>query len=370
MSGPSVGKPVAVRRMCDDFNVLKTLSVRVQEELEKIKGVKDIEDDLRAGKSEIKIIVDEDRAAIHDLEVETIANFIMYAYKGGVATEFRQHNEEIEIIVKFNINFRNDPAGILEIKIPNKNGDMIPLKNVATTKTTRSYGKIRRYDGKRVVTVTANIEPGVNTSRNVNMQIRKIMSVFTEQFPGYILKYGGEYEDTQKSIQSLFQAFGLAVFLIYMIIASMFRSFIQPFMLMFTIPFTIVGVFLGLIFMRTPISMMSFLGIIALTGIVVNDSIVLIDFINRKMTETQDRFEAIIEAAKTRLRPILLTSITTILGLLPLALGMFGKEQMLTPMAISIVWGLAFSSILTLLFIPCLYTIVDDIKKKFWKVGA
>jgi multidrug efflux pump subunit AcrB len=141
-------------------------------------------------------------------------------------------------------------------------------------------------------------------------------------------------------------------------------------MLMFTIPLAIMGVFLGLIILNTPMGMMSFLGVIALTGIVVNDSIVLIDFINRRISEGGDRIEAVIEASKTRLRPIILTSITTIFGLTPLALGIFGKERMLTPMAISIAWGLTFSSTLTLLLIPCLYLIVDDIKVRLWKTNT
>jgi HAE1 family hydrophobic/amphiphilic exporter-1 len=238
---------------------------------------------------------------------------------------------------------------------------------VATIERTSGYAKIRRYDQKRVITVTANIESGVNNSRDVNNEVKKRMEPFMDQYPGYSLMYGGEYEDTQKSMRSLGEAFILALFLIYMIIASTFKSFIQPFMLMFTIPLAIMGVFIGLIVTRTPMGMMSFLGIIALTGIVVNDSIVLIDFINRRIAEGGNRIEAVIDASKTRLRPILLTSITTIFGLMPLALGIFGKERMLTPMAISIAWGLTFSSSLTLLLIPCLYTIFDDIKTRLWR---
>jgi len=370
MAGPPVGKAVAVRVMGDDYQILRTISGKALEELKKIKGVVDIEDDFRPGKSEIKVVVDEDKAALYGLNVEAVATSINHAYMGGIATEFKDQNDEIDVVVKLNEKFRNKLYGILDMKVPNSRGHMIPLKNVATVERTRGYGKIRRYDERRVITVTANIESGVNNSRDVNQEIKQRMEKFMQQFPQYIVKYGGEYEDTQESMNSLIQAFGLAVFLIYMIIASTFKSFIQPFMLMFTIPFAVVGVFVGLIVMRTPIGMMSFLGIIALAGIVVNDSIVLIDFINRRRAEAGDRIEAIIDASKARLRPILLTSITTILGLMPLALGIFGREESLTPMAISIVWGLAFSSILTLLLIPCLYTIVDDIKSRAWQKHA
>jgi multidrug efflux pump len=367
MAGPPVGKAVAVRVMGDDFEILQGIAQTVGEELHRIKGVKDIENDFSLGKSEIKVIVDEDKAALYKLDVESVATAMQYAYQGGLATEFKDENDEIDVVVKFSEEFRNNSSRILDLKIPNTEGYMIALKNVATLERTSGYAKIRRYDQKRVITVTANIESGVNNSRDVNNAIKKKMEKFMEQYPGYILNYGGEYEDTQESMQSLFEAFILAIFLIYMIIASTFKSFLQPFMLMFTIPLAIMGVFIGLIVMRTPMGMMSFLGIIALTGIVVNDSIVLIDFINRRMAEGGDRMEAIIEASKARLRPIMLTSITTIVGLMPLALGIFGKERMLTPMAISIAWGLAFSSTLTLILIPCLYAISDDIKTRLWK---
>ena len=367
MAGPPVGKAVAVRIMGDDFQVLKIIAQKVREELSTIKGVKDIEDDFLSGKSELKVIVDEDKAALYQIDVEGVAMAIQYAYKGGVATEFKDENEEIDVVVKFNETVRNNLYGVLDLKIPNAGGHLIPLKNVASIERTSGFAKIRRYDQRRIITVTANIESGLNNSRDVNDGIHKKMESFMENYPGYILHYGGEYEDTQDSMRSLGEAFILALFLIYMIIASTFKSFIQPLLLMLTIPLAIMGVFIGLIVMRTPMGMMSFLGVIALTGIVVNDSIVLIDFINRRRAEGGDRIEAIIDASKTRLRPIMLTSITTIFGLTPLALGLFGKEPMLTPMAISIAWGLTFSSTLTLFLIPSLYTVVEDVKTRFWK---
>lgn len=370
MTGPPVGKAVAVRVMGDNFQTLHLISQKIIAELQMIKGVQDIEDDFRSGKTELTVIVDEDKAALYKLNVQSVATAVMHAYRGGVATEFKAENDEIDVVVKFNESFRNNLYGILDIRIPNAQGHMVPLKNVAGVEQADGYAKIRRYDQKRVITVTANIQPGVNNSRDVNREIKKRMELFMEDYPGYILKFGGEYEDTQKSMQSLLEAFVLAIFLIYMIIASTFKSFLQPFMLMFTIPLSVIGVFVGLIVMRTPMGMMSFMGIIALAGIVVNDSIVLIDFINRRRAQGGDRIRAVIEASKTRLRPILLTSITTILGLMPLALGLFGKERMLTPMAISIAWGLSFSSSLTLLLIPCLYTITDDIKCRLWKVES
>jgi HAE1 family hydrophobic/amphiphilic exporter-1 len=252
------------------------------------------------------------------------------------------------------------------MKIQNTKGDIIPLKNVASLEHASGYAKIRRVDQKRVINILADIKEGENNTRDVIHEVQRRIENYMKQFPGYTLEFGGEYEDTQESIVSMLKAFGLALLLIYMILATTFKSFTQPFMLMISIPFAVIGVFVGLLVMRTPIGMMSFLGMIALAGIVVNDSIVLIDFINRYRAEAgaSDMMETVIEACKTRLRPILLTSITTIFGLMPIALGIFGREFLMTPMAISIVWGLTLSSIMTLFIMPCLYMTLEDIKIK------
>lgn len=366
--GPPLGRPVDVKVLGDNFNILRRIAAQVMDELGRIKGVTDIESDYRPGKQELRVVVDEAKAALYNLTVDMIAITVQRAFMGGVATEFRGRDDEIDIIVKLDADTRRDPNAIRELKIRNRSGALVPLKNVAAIVFARGQAKIRRYEQKRAITINAEISQGVSTSRIVNLELEKRMENFMNQHPEYRLDLGGEFEETGKSLVSLFQAFGLAVFLIYMILATMFRSFIQPLMLMIAIPFAVIGVFVGLIVMRYPMGMMSFLGIIALAGIVVNDSIVLIDFINRHMAQEADpagRLERLIAACRLRLRPVLLTSITTIVGLLPIALGIFGREFMMTPMAISIVWGLCLSSTLTLFIIPCFYLIVEDAKGFF-----
>jgi len=189
------------------------------------------------------------------------------------------------------------------------------------------------------------------------------MRTYMQYYPGYNLAYGGEVEDTNRSMSSLFRAFGVALFLIYMILATMFKSFLQPFMIMLSIPFSLLGVFVGLVLTQTPMGMMAFMGVTALAGIVVNDSIVLISFINARNRGENPLpvFDAVVEACRVRLRPIMLTQITTTLGLLPLALGLGGREVLMTPMAIAIVWGLFFACWLNLLFLPCFYLTSEDI---------
>ncbi len=365
--GPPVGRPVAVRIMGDEFDTLQHIGSRVMGQLAQIRGVVDIAQDFRPGKDEIRVTVDEDRASLYGLSVEAVALSVQHAYMGGAASEYTDRNEEIDIIVKLDERIKNNLDYIGNMKIKTPDGALIPVKNVALVERAPGFGKIRRYDQNRVINVTANIAPGANNSRDVIFELERRMEPILKQFPGYQLSYGGEFEETERSMTSLFEAFGLALFLIYMILATMFQSFIQPFLIMLSIPFAALGVFVGLVVMQTPMGMMSFLGVIALAGIVVNDSIVLIDFINRRRAEVHTPDEimpAIIESCKTRLRPILLTEITTIFGLLPLALGIFGREVLMTPMAIAIVWGLLFSSVLTLLIIPCFYLVFEDIKAK------
>lgn len=365
--GPPVGKPVAVRVLGDEFGPLESIAREVIAQLKNIRGVVDAEMDFQPGKDEIRIRVDEDKAALYGLSVEAVARTVQYAYLGGVATELKLENEDVDVVVKLDEKTRDSIRGILDLKVRSRDGHMIPLKNVAALERTQGYAKIRRRDQKRVINVTANIIEGENNSRDVIHAVEKSMQPFMEDFPGYELSFGGEFEDTGKSMASLFRSFAVALLLIYMILATMFKSFVQPFMLMLSIPFAVMGVFVGIIVMQVPVGMMAFLGIIGLSGIVVNDSIVLIDFINRRKAEaapSEDRLAVIIDACRTRLRPILLTSLTTILGLMPLALGIFGREFMMTPMAISIVWGLSLSSVLTLFIVPCFYTILEDIQLK------
>ena len=362
--GPPVGRDVLVRVTGDDFTVLSRIALQVKALMAGINGITDIEDDYRPGKDELRVFVDEDRAAIYGLSVEDIATGVQYAHMGGIATTFDDRNEEFDVVVKLDERFRENSSDILELKVKNSDGALIPLKNVAELRRTGGFGKIRRFDQRRVINVTANTNKDLITPQNAQKEISLRMQAFMQDYPSYNLKFGGEVEDTRRSMSSLFRAFGLALFLIYMILATMFKSFLQPFMIMLSIPFSLLGVFIGLVVSQTPMGMMAFMGVTALAGIVVNDSIVLISFINdrNRGNDPLPIFDAVVDACRVRLRPIMLTQITTTLGLLPLALGLGGREMLMTPMAIAIVWGLFFACSLNLLFLPCFYLISDDLK--------
>jgi len=363
--GPPVGRDVLVRITGDNFEVLSGLAKLIKSEMAQINGITDIEDDYRPGKDELRVFVDEDRAAIYGLSVEDVATGVQYAHMGGIATTFDDRNEEFDVVVKLDERFRSNSSDILELRVKNSDGALIPLKNVAELRRAGGFGKIRRFDQRRVINVTANTIDELITPKAAQKAIDQRMQAYMQYYPGYNLAYGGEVEDTNRSMSSLFRAFGVALFLIYMILATMFKSFLQPFLIMLSIPFSLLGVFIGLVLTQTPMGMMAFMGVTALAGIVVNDSIVLISFINARNrgNDSLPVFDAIVEACRVRLRPIMLTQITTTLGLLPLALGLGGREVLMTPMAIAIVWGLLFACWLNLLFLPCFYLISDDITR-------
>jgi multidrug efflux pump subunit AcrB len=363
--GPPVGRDVLVRVTGDDFAVLSRIARRVTAEMAQIDGLTDIEDDYRPGKDEMRVFVDEERAAMYGLTVEDVATSVQYAHMGGIATTFSTRNEEFDVVVKLDERFRTASIGILELKVRNSDGALIPLKDVAELRRTGGFGKIRRFDQRRVINVTANTINEVITPSNAQQEISRRMQAVMRDYPGYTLNFGGEVEDTRRSMASLFRAFGLALLLIYMILATMFKSFLQPFMIMLSIPFSLLGVFIGLVLTQTPMGMMTFMGVTALAGIVVNDSIVLISFINDRSRGDNPlpAFDAVVDACRVRLRPIMLTQITTILGLMPLALGLGGREVLMTPMAIAIVWGLIFACWLNLLFLPCFYLINNDLTR-------
>ena len=241
-------------------------------------------------------------------------------------------------------------------------GQRIFLRDVAHLETAVGTSKIRRDDQKRAVTVLADIDTRKANVYQVTERLKRKFSDVGSRFPGYRVVVKGERQELEESLASIPQISVIALLLIYFILGSLFKSFIQPFIVIATIPFAVDGVLIGHVIMREPLSFLSMMGLIALAGIVVNDSLILVDFINRARTEGVPRDEAILASGVARFRPVLLTTLTTVGGLIPLAFFATGQAKFLSPMAISVVWGLSFATILTLFLIPCMYAMVDDLE--------
>ncbi|MFC2062168.1 efflux RND transporter permease subunit [Elusimicrobiota bacterium] len=363
--GPPVGKPIAVEVRGDDYDMLLKITGKIKALMKTINGVEDIKDNYEMDKEEIQIAINKNEAARLGLNVRQIASTIRYAFEGGVATTLRKEGEEIEVIVRLPEKHRNNINTLKRLTIPNNRDRLIKLNKVASFHNKQGVKNLSHKEGKRTITVTASIDENQTTSIAANREIIGEFKDIPQKYPGYYFKSGGEWEDTTESVNSIFKAFGIAFMLIYMILATQFKSFIQPFIIMTSVPFGIIGVIAALYLHGQPLSIMAMFGMVGLTGVVVNDSLILVDFINKRIKQGMDIMESIIDAGRTRLRPILLTSITTIIALMPLIYGIGGSDPFLVPSAIAMAYGLFAATFLTLVIVPCVFLIVNDIKKRF-----
>ncbi|MFH1501941.1 MAG: efflux RND transporter permease subunit [Candidatus Eisenbacteria bacterium] len=368
--GPPSGRPVEVRVKGEDPDVLRRIADEMKAGLATIDGVVDIDDDMTPGKSELRASIIPEEAALYGLSALDIAVAVRSAFEGVEATKYRgSGDDEIEVVVRLEESDRRSLDDLRGLRLSTPSGRLVALGNVAEFSVAEAPAELHRRNGDRVVTVTAGVTGGT-TSTEVNGVLRQSFADVPERYPGYRLDFGGEYEETQESFTSLLLAFGVAILLIYLILGTEFQSFIQPLIVMFTVPFAFIGVVIGLVIMRYPFTLNAGVAIVALAGVVVNDSIVLVDFIKKARAAGESRWESIVQAGCMRLRPILLTSITTILGVLPLALGWGGVSITWGPMAASLAWGLAFATVLTLFVIPALFSIVDDARARFGKLDV
>lgn len=364
--GPPVGRPIAITIRGEKFKTLAEISENIEDYLKGVKGVKDIASDYELGENQIQVIVDEEKAATADLAVADIANSVNNAFRGGLATSIKptQAEEEIDVLVRFPEQYRKKADAFSKIVVPNKAGRLIPLEKVASLKYQTSVNRINHLDGKRAITVRAGVDKENITSIEANQKIAKEFANISSIHPGYNLEFRGEQEENVKSKRSFLRAFALAGFLIFLILAANFNSLVQPLVVMMAIPFGLIGVIWAFFFHGLSLGFFMMVGIVGLTGIVVNDSIVLVDFINNLRRQGKGRRESIVEAGKLRLRPVILTTITTSLGLTPTAYGIGGGDPFLKPMALTIVWGILCASFLTLIVLPCIYAIIDDVTVK------
>jgi multidrug efflux pump subunit AcrB len=362
--GPPVGKPVAVEVRGDEYPQLLKIRNRIIAFMKTVEGIEDIKDNYELDKEEIQISIDKREASRLGLSVRQIAMTIRYAFEGGVATTVRKGDDDMDVVVRLPEEARNSFETLKTLTIPNDMGRLIRLDRVAVFTTNQGIRVLNHQDSRRTVTITAAIDDSKITAVEANRKIKNEFADISSEYPGYFLKIGGEWEDTSESIQSIFKAFAVAFLLIYMILATQFKSFIQPLIIMTSVPYGLIGVVLALYFHGQPISMMALFGVVGLTGVVVNDSLILVDFINKRKNAGIGIFEAVMEAGRMRLRPIMLTSITTIIALMPLIYGIGGEEPFLVPAAIAMSYGLLAATFLTLVLVPCIYLIVNDISVK------
>ncbi|MBI4386228.1 MAG: efflux RND transporter permease subunit [Elusimicrobia bacterium] len=358
--GPPVGQAVFVRTRGPEPGVNRAIADEIKAELAKIPGIYDVRDSLEAGKKQWLFTLDAREAAFAGLDAERVSLDLFYAVDGVEVSKIQRPDEEVDIRLKLLPQQRSNPADLLALEVLNLQGRPVHLGSVSRVLESQGPPVLQRYNFHPAVSVTSNVDLSKNTSREVNNRIQKRFQDLPKRHPGYELIYGGEEEETNKSLRSLFRAFGTALLLDFVILATLFGSYVQPFLILLTIPIGLIGVTYALLLHGMPASFMALLGVVAMTGVVVNNAIVLVNFINEKRSLGMGAAEAALEASVDRLRPIWASSITTLLGLFPTAYGFGGHEPFVAPMAMALAWGLTFAMPMTLFIIPAAYVIIDD----------
>nr|WP_249116063.1 efflux RND transporter permease subunit [Azoarcus sp. L1K30] len=353
--GPPTAKPVSIKVRSDDYGQLRAAADALLEEVRKLPGVRDITDDDVPGRNELRLVLNREKLARAGVAPSEVARLLRLYGEGEMVASTRDEGEKVEVIVRAKPERLNDVTELLQRPVPLSDGSSVPLGSVVDHQTRLSKGYIRHYQLTRAITVEAELDKAQIDTVSANARLKEAWTRLQPAYPGVTLDFSGELEDIQESIDSMSKLFAFGVGLIYLILATQFRSYWQPLMILATVPLAFTGVVLGLLISGNPLSLYTLYGVIALTGIAVNSAIVLIDAANDRREAGMSVHHAAIYAGRRRVVPILITSMTTIGGLLSLAIGLGGKSLMWGPVAASIVWGLGFSTVLTLFAIPLIY---------------
>lgn len=359
--GPPTGNPVELRVLGDDKDQNLIIARMIEEDLKNKKGVEDVEVNYSEGKKELRFMPDRVKMAAYGIDMTQLSTLLRMAIDGYEATKFRNDDgEEIKVLVMYRESDRDDMDDLKQLIVSTPLGVHVPLSELGEFSIARGASQIQRYNAKRSITITANVNKVDINSDEANRYLKEKYKDISRRYPGHRLDFGGEAQEQEKSFKSLLEAFVVALIIIYLILATQFQSFSQPMVVLFTVPFSMLGVAVGLIAMNLTFSLVAGISVVALSGVVVNDSLVLVDFVNKARAGGMSRRQALVVSGTRRMRPILLTTITTIAGLMPMATGIGGESLTWQPMAICIIWGLAFATFLTLFIIPSAYAILDD----------
>ncbi len=351
-----------------DYGVLKQLAISVATKLQAVPEFSDIKIRMRAGRPELGVSIDRKRAALYGLSVKDIATTIHGKIRGLRATYYHTQAREVEVVARLQPEDRKDIEDIRNLVLTTPEGDPLFLNQVATLRFDIGPSEIWRKNRERMVQVSAS--RGILSLDRAGERVKETLRAL--EFPeDYFYKLGGDYEKMLRNQREFKAAIILTLILIFLVLASLFESYIQPFIIMAAVPLAVIGVMVALYITNTSITVGALIGMMMLGGIVVNDSIVLVDLVNRlKKDKNFSQLKAIIKAGEDRLRPILMTSVTTILGLLPMALDKSEAATLWVPLAIAVIGGLFTATILTLFIVPSMYMVIDDMRRLFKKVES
>ncbi len=360
-SALSTGDDVNVELAHSDFEVLLASVDAVKAALKRIPGASDIQDSFEVGKRELRLGLTP-LGVSSGMTLEQLARQVRQAFYGAESQRVQRGSDNLKVLVRFPESERRSLADIYAMRVRLPDGTEVPFRSVADVTEARGYATIERTDRRRVVSVSAKVDEAVGNATAANARLRdEIMPQIAGSYPGLAYTFEGEEKERQESMVSLLRNFGVALVLIVGLLGVQLRSYVQPLIIVSVIPFGLIGAGVGHLAMGYPLSFLSMFGLVALTGVVVNDSLILVDFVNTQRANGMSLHESVIHAARTRFRPIIFTTLTTFLGLAPLLTEKSVQAQFLIPMAISLAYGLVFATAITLVLVPCLCRVYDDV---------
>ncbi|NLY75251.1 MAG: efflux RND transporter permease subunit, partial [Firmicutes bacterium] len=353
------GAPIAINIEGPDLNTLKVLAEQVKEIVKQVPGTREVNSSWEEGRPELQLRINRQRATAYGISPSTIASTVQTAFQGTVATQIRLAGEEYNVLLQLKEIDRQNQTDLKKLYLPTATGGMVPLAEVVDFVQTTGPNKIRRENQTRQVQVTSQI---------VGSDLGKITGIIKERIqreiilpPNYDIVFAGNIKEMQEAFGALTLALLMAIVLVYIVIAIQYENLVHPLAIMGSLPLTLFGISWSLLLTGRIFDVSAFIGVIMLAGIVVNNAIVLVDYIETLRSRGMERIDAILEAGPTRLRPVLMTTLTTVLGLIPLALGIGEGSEMNVSLATVVIGGLTFSTVLTLVIVPIIYSVLDDL---------
>ncbi|MCG9876602.1 MAG: efflux RND transporter permease subunit [Leptospiraceae bacterium] len=364
VNGPPVGAAVTVAIEGKNYKTIQVIAEELKSLLKKTEGVINVNDDYNLGREEIQIRVKDSNSSLTGIDTSTVANYVRTAIEGVEAANIRKGKDEVKIVLLNQDIYRNDITDLDNIKIVNRYGLLTPIQAISDRTVYQGIEAYFHNDFEKAITVTADIREDITSAGDVNGKISEVFKDVGLRYPGYSIKFRGEQEETNKSMVSLGKATILAIFGIYAILAIIFNSALKPLVILACIPLGFIGVVIGFITSGKTLSFLAMVGIIGLAGVIVNASIVIVDTIQEYEKKGLPFYDCLVQASTDRFRPILVTTFTTMAGMIPTAYAIGGSDPILIPMTLSLAWGLGFGSFGSLLFIPAVFSVYGRVTGK------
>jgi multidrug efflux pump subunit AcrB len=363
-NGPPVGKPLTLTLRSTNSKELNELTDKFLNELRKLKGLSNVESDEEDSGKEYRFIFNDEKRSLSQVNTDLIGLNLRTALEGSVVQELTENGRQFDLVVRFEDEDKSNLNSIQKISILNNRGTQIPLLSLGKFVDSEPPKTIRNYNFKRSITITSDVDNVNLTSATANKEAEKILLKFLPQYNDVTYVVGGEEESTNESLQSLVIALVLAIFGIFATLVFTFRSFSSPFLILSTIPLGLVGVFYSFTAVGRPLSFLAFIGVVGLTGVVINSAIILVDYINELKNEMKETslFEVLVLASKRRLRAVLATGLTTVVGLIPTAFGWGGYDAILVDITLALSWGMIIGTVLSLFWIPSGYSLLSSFR--------